>query len=146
MEMEMKMQWNHPWQPVVVQYDKHGCSPDTTNHWECQGEHPYTQVMPWWPRESIHHRRRRNGRSRRSRCLGLWPLRLTLGLASSNGYYIYGTHNRKAWRFKVGDGRMVKNPCDSRRGNEPTTGRRILLDIYKGEYEVRGKFNSKSLK
>ena len=41
---------------------------------------------------------------------------------------------------------MVKNPRDSRRKNELITGRRILIDIYKEEYEVRGKNNSESLK
>ena len=40
---------------------------------------------------------------------------------------------------------MAKNPHDSKRENELITGC-ILLDIYKGEYEVRGKVNSKSLK
>ena len=40
---------------------------------------------------------------------------------------------------------MAKEQCDSRRKNELLTGRRILIDIYKGEYEVRGKVNSKSL-
>ena len=32
---------------------------------------------------------------------------------------------------------MVKEPHDSRRKNEFIMGCRILLDIYKGEYEVR---------
>ena len=39
---------------------------------------------------------------------------------------------------------MAKNPCDSSRENELITNRRILIN--KGEYEVRGKVNSKSLK
>ena len=41
---------------------------------------------------------------------------------------------------------MAKNPRDSRRENELITGCRISIDIYKGEYEVRGKINGKSLK
>ena len=41
---------------------------------------------------------------------------------------------------------MAKNPLDNKRENELITGCCILLDIYKGEYEVRGKVNSKSLK
>ena len=41
---------------------------------------------------------------------------------------------------------MVKNPHDSRRENELITGCRISIDIYEGEYEVRGKINGKSLK
>ena len=40
---------------------------------------------------------------------------------------------------------MAKEPCDSRRENELITGRRILIDIYKGEYEVRRKVNRKIL-
>ena len=35
-------------------YDQHGCSPNTTHHWKCQGEHPWAQAMPWWPWESRH--------------------------------------------------------------------------------------------
>ena len=49
-------------------------------------------------------------------------------------------------RLKVGDRKMAENPRDSRRKNELITGRRIPIDIYKGEYEVRGKINGKSLK
>ena len=37
---------------------------------------------------------------------------------------------------------MVENLRDRRRENELIMGRRILIDIYKGEYEVRGKVNS----
>ena len=32
---------------------------------------------------------------------------------------------------------MVKEPHDSRRKNELIMGRHILIDIYKGEYEMR---------
>ena len=39
-----------------------------------------------------------------------------------------------------------KESCDSRRENELIMGRRILIDIYKGEYEVRGKVCGKPLK
>ena len=41
---------------------------------------------------------------------------------------------------------MAKNPHDSRRENEFITGRCILINIYKEEYEVKGKVNGKSLK
>ena len=41
---------------------------------------------------------------------------------------------------------MAENPHDSRRENEHIIGHRILRDIYKGEYEVRGKIYSQSLK
>ena len=39
-----------------------------------------------------------------------------------------------------------KESCDSRRENELIMGRRILIDIYKGEYEVRRKVCGKPLK
>ena len=50
---EKEAQWNHPRQPVVVRYDQHRCSPDTTHRWECQGEHPCVQAVPWWPQVSL---------------------------------------------------------------------------------------------
>ena len=34
---------------------------------------------------------------------------------------------------------MAKEPRNSRRKDELITGHRILMDIYKGEYEVRSK-------
>ena len=41
---------------------------------------------------------------------------------------------------------MVNDPRDSRRKNELITGRRIPMNIYKGEYKVRRKINGKSIK
>ena len=41
---------------------------------------------------------------------------------------------------------MAENPRDSHRENELIIGRHIPIDIYKGEYEVRGKVNGKPLK
>ena len=41
---------------------------------------------------------------------------------------------------------MSNDPRDSRRENKLITGRRILIDIYKGEYEMRVKVYGKSLK
>ena len=41
---------------------------------------------------------------------------------------------------------MVNDPLDSKRENKLITGRRILIDIYKGEYEMRGKVNGMPLK
>ena len=40
---------------------------------------------------------------------------------------------------------MLNDPCDSKRENKFITGHRILIDIYKGEYEMRGKVNGKLL-
>ena len=41
---------------------------------------------------------------------------------------------------------MTGNLHDSQRENELITGRRIPIDIYKGENKVKGKIYSKSLK
>ena len=41
---------------------------------------------------------------------------------------------------------MAENPHDSRRENKLIMGCPILIDIYKGENEVRGKIYSKSFK
>ena len=41
---------------------------------------------------------------------------------------------------------MAENPRDSQRENELITGRHILINIYKEEYEMRRKINGKSLK
>ena len=47
---------------------------------------------------------------------------------------------------RVRDRKMAKDPHDSRRKNELVTGRHILIDIYEGYGEVRGKINRKSFK
>ena len=36
---------------------------------------------------------------------------------------------------------MAKKSCDSERKNELITSRRILIDIYKGKYEVKKEVN-----
>ena len=89
---------------------------------------------------------RKNGRGWRSCSLGPWPLRSKLGLAPSNRCAANGTHDKELSRLRIGDRRMANDPCDSRRENKFITGRHILIDIYKGEYEMRGKFNGKPLK
>ena len=68
-------------------------------------------------------------------CLGL-P-RPQLCRTPSNGSCIYGTQICEVRRLKIKDGKMAKEPRDSQRKNELTTGCRILIDIYKGEYEVK---------
>ena len=40
---------------------------------------------------------------------------------------------------------MVNDPRDSKRKDKLIMGRRILIDIYKGEYKVRDKVNGKVL-
>ena len=41
---------------------------------------------------------------------------------------------------------MMENPHDSKGKIELIMGRYILIDIYKGEYEMKGKINSESPK
>ena len=84
---------------------------------------------------------RGSGRGWRSCRLGPWPLRLKLGLAPSNGRAADGTHDREVSRLMIGDRCMVNDPLDSRRKNKLIMGRCIFIDIYKGEYEMRGKVN-----
>ena len=69
-----------------------------------------------------------------------------VGLALSNGRHVNGTHNGKVRRLVIGDREMAKNPRDSRRKDKLITGRRILIDIYKGEYEMSWKVYGKPLK
>ena len=56
------------------------------------------------------------------------------------------THRREVCKLRIEGRKMAKNPRDSRRENELVTGRHILIDIYKREYEMRGKIDNKSLK
>ena len=86
-----------------------------------------------------------SGRRWRSCCLYLGLPRSKLCCASSNSSYIDGTHECEVGRLGIGDKEMVKEPRDSRRKNELIMGRRIPIDIYKGEYEVRRKVNRKIL-
>ena len=80
-----------------------------------------------------------SGRSWRSHHLGLWPLWSKLGLTPSNSRRTNGTHHEEVRRVKIEDRHMAKNPHDSKMENKLITGHRIPIDIYKGEYEVRGK-------
>ena len=62
--------------------------------------------------------RRRSGcgwskRCWRSCCLGSWPLWSKLGLSPSNGRCVYGTHDGKMCRLKIGDRCMAENSRDS---------------------------------
>ena len=67
-------------------------------------------------------------------CLGLpWS---QLCYASSNGSCIYDTHIREVGRLRIEDGKMAKESRDSGRKNKLIMSRRVLIDIYKGEYKV----------
>ena len=81
----------------------------------------------------------------RSRRLGPWPFQSKLGLAPSNRCHANGTHDSEVSRLTIRDRKMVNDPRDSRRENKLITDRRIPIDIYKKENEVRKKVYSKVL-
>ena len=81
----------------------------------------------------------RSGMGQRSRRLDPWPLQSKLGLAPSNRHRTYGTHNDEVRRLEIKDRGVANDPCDSRWKDKLIMGHRILIDIYKGEYEVREK-------
>ena len=57
-----------------------------------------------------------------------------------------GTHDGEVSRLWIGHRGMANDPRDSRRKDKHITSRHILIDIYKGDYEIRGKVNGKPLK
>ena len=81
----------------------------------------------------------------RSHCIGPWPLQSKLGLARSNEHCADGTHNSEMSKLGIRDRGVANDPRNSKREDKLITGHRILIDIYKGEYEVKGKVNSKVL-
>ena len=81
----------------------------------------------------------------RSRYLGPWPLQSKLGLAPSNEHHANGTHDGEMRRLGIRNRGMTNDPRDGRRTDKLIIGHRILIDIYKGEYEMRGKVNGKVL-
>ena len=81
----------------------------------------------------------------RSRHLGPWPLRSKLGLAPLNKRRTDGTHDGEVRRLGIRSRKVANDPCDSKRKDKLITGRRILIDIYKRENEMRRKVYSKVL-
>ena len=81
----------------------------------------------------------------KSHRLGLWPFQSKLGLAPSNRHCTDGTHNDEVSRLEIGDRGVANDSRDSRRKNKLITSCCILIDIYKGEYEMKGKDNSEVL-
>ena len=53
-----------------------------------------------------------------------------------NSSSVNGTHKRKVRRLEIGDRKVAKEPRDSGRKDELITSRRVLIDIYKGEYKL----------
>ena len=55
---------------------------------------------------------------------------------SANGSGVNCTHECEVGRLGIGDRKVAKESRDSGRKNELITSRRVLMDIYKGEYKV----------
>ena len=72
-------------------------------------------------------------------------LRLKLGRALSNGYNTDGTHDGEVGRLGIRDKGVANDPHDSQRKDKLITSYYIFIDIYEGEYEMKGKVNSKVL-
>ena len=66
--------------------------------------------------------------------------------AGSNRRAVNGTHDDEVSRLRIGHKGMANDPHDSKRKNKLIMDYHILIDIYEEEYEVKGKFNGKSLK
>ena len=53
-----------------------------------------------------------------------------------NGSGVNGTHECEVGRLGIGERKVVKESHDSGRKNELIMSRRVLIDIYKGDYKV----------
>ena len=90
-------------------------------------------------------RKRRSEGGWRGRCLSLWQLRLKLNLTPSNGTSINCTLDGEMIKLGIGDKGVANDPRDSRRKDKHIMGCRILIDIYKGEDEMRREVNREVL-
>ena len=81
----------------------------------------------------------------RSHGLSPWSLRSKLGLASSNRHRVNGTYDGEMRRLGIRNGGVANDPLDSKKEDKLITGCRILIDIYKGEYEMRREVYGKIL-
>ena len=86
-----------------------------------------------WRRMSRGGRSSRNWRSCHLR-LGLPRAKLCKTLLYGSG--VNGTHIWEVGRLRIREWKMAKESRDSGRKNELITSRRVLIDIYKGEYKV----------
>ena len=80
----------------------------------------------------------RNSRSCRTNRLHTRPLQSKLSLTLSNRTSAEDTYNGVVRRNRNGDGKVAKDPCDSRRKYEFITSRRILIVIEDRSDEVKG--------
>ena len=81
----------------------------------------------------------------RSCRLSLWPLQLKPGLTPSNRHRSNGTYDSEMSRLEIRDRGVANDPRDSRMKDKLIMSCRILIDIYKREYEMREKVDSKVL-
>ena len=81
----------------------------------------------------------------RNRRLDPWPLRSKLCLTLLNRCRTNGTHGDEMSRIEIRNRGMANDPRDSKRKDKLIMGHRILIDIYKEEYEVRKEINRKIL-
>ena len=88
---------------------------------------------------------RRNGGGWRISRLRPWLFRSKLGLAPLNRHGVDGTHDSEVGRIRNRDGKMAKDPRDSQRKKELIMDRRITIDIYDRDNEMRGKVYGKIL-
>jgi len=87
----------------------------------------------------------RNNKNYRTGRLHTWQLWSKLSLAPSNRTSIDDTHHGEVKRVRNGDGKVVKDKCDSRRKDELIKGRCILKDIKDRSDEMRGEVNGEVL-
>ena len=71
----------------------------------------------------------------RSHRFSPWLLQPKLGFTSSNRHRSNGTYDGEMRRLGIRNRGVANDLPDSRKENKLITGYRILIDIYKGEYE-----------
>ena len=91
-------------------------------------------------RHTTHGKRRRSGggwskMGWRSHRFSPWLLQPKLGFTSSNRHRSNGTYDGEMRRLGIRNRGVANDLPDSRKENKLITGCRILIDIYKGEYE-----------
>ena len=79
-----------------------------------------------------------NSKSCRTGRLHTWLLQSKLSLTPPNKTGVDETHGGVVRRNGNGNGKVAKDPRDSRRKDELITGRRILIDIEDKSDEMRG--------
>ena len=87
----------------------------------------------------------RNGGGWRISHLRPWPFRSKLGLIPSNKRCTNSTYDSEVGRIKNKDRKMAKDLHDNWKKNKLITGRRISIDIYDRDKEMRGKVYGKIL-